>query len=114
MVGYSISRLMSSRMYTLLPTQQLPLRPSAPFPALPGILLSGNQHALLFEQRAQLPVLMHAHQDVAASHELLVHVQLRYRGPVGILLDTCTRSRSAPFERLITITAKQQETPYPL
>ena len=35
----------------------------------------------------QLPALVHLAHDVAAADELAVHVELRDRGPVGVLLD---------------------------
>lgn len=32
---------------------------------------------------------MHRHHDIRATHKLLVDVQLRYRGPFRVLLDSC-------------------------
>lgn len=41
----------------------------------------------------QITILVHLEQDVAASYELAVEVDLRDRGPVGELLDSCGRKK---------------------
>lgn len=56
-------------------------------------LLSSSQNLLLLQQFRQLPILVHADQDITTADELLVNIQLRDRGPVGILLDPLSQLR---------------------
>ena len=53
-------------------------------------LLLRHQHTLLFQHLRQRTILVHRHKDIAAANELLVDVELRYCGPLGVLLDACT------------------------
>lgn len=54
-------------------------------------VLQRRADAQLLQLIHQVSVLVHLEQDVAASHELAVEVDLRDCGPVGEDLDSCGR-----------------------
>lgn len=63
-----------------------------------GFLLSVQQRgadAQLLQLVHQVSVLVHLEQDVAASHKLAIEVDLRDRGPVGELFDSCGGGKTA-------------------
>jgi hypothetical protein len=65
------------------------------------LFLGRHEHILLLEQLCQAPILMHRHHDIRPAHEVLVDVQLRYRGPLRVLFDSCTKTcPSAPMSHI--------------
>lgn len=59
-----------------------------------NLLFSCNEDILLFQQFCQFSILVHRHQDIAATHKFLVDVELGYRWPVGVLFDSCIKYNS--------------------
>jgi hypothetical protein len=55
-----------------------------------SLSLSWNNYTLLFQHLCERPILMHRHQDITATDELLIDVQLRYGRPLGVFFDTCS------------------------
>jgi hypothetical protein len=53
------------------------------------LALSRHNDTLLFQHLRQRSVLVHSHEDVAATDKLLVDVKLGYCGPLRVLLDSC-------------------------
>jgi hypothetical protein len=54
--------------------------------------LRRHNHVLLLQHLSERAVLVHAHEDIATTNELLLDVKLGYRGPLGVLLDSCPKS----------------------
>lgn len=50
--------------------------------------LSLEDHLLLLKELGQVAVLVHRDENIAASHKVLLNVELRDRGPVRVLLDS--------------------------
>lgn len=48
-----------------------------------------DQHLVLLKHFSQLPVLVHTHQYITATDELLLQVELGYRRPIGVFFQTC-------------------------
>src|SRR5690242_13119518 len=72
------------------------------FPQLLLLLaLSRDNNALLLEHLRQRPVLVHSHEDIATTNELLVNVKLGYRGPLRVLLDSCRTCQLAVLTPLL-------------
>jgi hypothetical protein len=65
-------------LYTSIPCLSLFLRILA---------LSRRKYLLLLQHLRQLATLMHRDQNITSPNELLVDIQLRYRGPFRVLLD---------------------------
>jgi len=59
-------------------------------------LLGRNKHILVLQKLSQRTILVHRHQDIGSTNKLLVDVQLWYRRPVRVLLDTCDPSVFCP------------------
>lgn len=59
-------------------------------PFLVPLLVGGHENILLLKQLAQRAILVHRHEDVSATNELVANVQLGDRLPVAVLLDACS------------------------
>jgi hypothetical protein len=53
------------------------------------LALSRHNNTLLFQHLRQCTILVHGHENIATTNELLVDVELRYRRPFRVLLDAC-------------------------
>jgi hypothetical protein len=72
---------------------------------LSGLLSScRDNNALLFQHFRQRSILMHRHENIATTNELLIDVKLRYGWPLGVLFDTYESivSIACPMQRLDT------------
>lgn len=58
-------------------------------------LLCRDQNVLLLEQLGQRAVLVHRHEDIGSTNELLVDVKLRNGRPLRVFLDSCFPTMSA-------------------
>jgi hypothetical protein len=52
------------------------------------LALGRHNNALLLEHLRQCTILVHSHENIAAANEFLVDVELGYRRPLGVLLDS--------------------------
>lgn len=66
-------------------------------------LLCWDQNVLLLEQLGQRAVLVHRHENVGSTDELLVDVELRNGRPLRVLLDSCVLCQHMPSIQLLHI-----------
>ncbi|KAI6773190.1 hypothetical protein HG531_000039 [Fusarium graminearum] len=55
--------------------------------------LSLKNNLLLVEELSQVTILVHRHQNIRTTDKVLLDVELRNRGPVGVLLDALAQLR---------------------
>lgn len=53
------------------------------------LLISRNKNSLLLQHLSQRSIIVHTHQDITATDELFINIQLWYSRPIWVFLDPC-------------------------